>query len=157
MVEMYIPAFSQFPWYETWTPETALGEITRSIEAGYEFMICRIGEQVVGFGIGEPFSPDTNDDHQTLLDLGLSPNSYYVGELVTHQNFRKMGVCSGIMRTLINHARDSLHSEICLRTRENNEALFGVMKGCDLQEYARYDAVTGGVCSKRIIFHLKFT
>ncbi len=152
MAEMYAASFSEPPWNEVWPIAEARKTIENAIVLGRDFVLCRIGELILGYGIAHILSPDQCEDHQKLVTLGVSPESYYLSEILTHRQFRRQGVASSIIKGFYDEALKAHSAELSLRTREDNTAFFGVLKEMKFKEVARYEAMTGNVTSTRVVF-----
>lgn len=148
MAKIFAKAFSAPPWCERWTLRKALEEIKGSLETG-QTILCFHDRELAGFGIAQPLMnyPGAKDLHA----LGVHRDAYYIKELATADNFRCKGVCSAII-ALFRASAAVHHSQLVLRTRFDNRALFGPVRINGFSEIGQYNAVTGELCSVRKVF-----
>jgi ribosomal protein S18 acetylase RimI-like enzyme len=158
LANIYADSFNGPPWFEEWSLDSAVSELRQSVDKGADFIVGLDREaSPVGFGVGYAITKYSGRDF--LLDLGFVNSNnikgtYYIAELCTAPKARGLGICSQVVRGLIESAQGQGYNEVLTRTRADNENMLRIFKRAGFSEVGRYEAETGGICSERVVLRV---
>lgn len=120
IVEIYIKAFAEHPWNETWTRQEVLEDLALAFSKKNPLVLVAQApsSQLVGFTWGY----ETPFDEFPFLEGKVRGSSVYMDEIAVDPEFRQKGVGRSLCAGLFAQAVKAGFDEMVLRTDENNTA-----------------------------------
>jgi ribosomal protein S18 acetylase RimI-like enzyme len=138
MARLYASAFSEEPWNEVWTEDSALAELLSLVRKGATaFYVLTMDRELCAFGFG-----------------WTTTDGFYIGEVVTAQAYRSQGLGGCIVQEMVKYAQANQLDAVTVRTRVDNHPMLRVLQREGFTETGREKVETGGVESLRIYFRL---
>ena len=110
-ISIYIDAFSQPPWNESWTPESARKRMQGIIERkGFTGFLAQVESNPVGFVLGH---------HLTNYPL---KDYFHIQELLVASQFRRLGIGKQLMTALMASLTEINIHKMSLLTRKGSPA-----------------------------------
>lgn len=157
MADIYALSFTGMPWFEDWNREQARKTFAEYLARGADFVASYSSSDVknqgtipVAMGIGLALSEYSGSNE--LIALGISPQAYYIAELCTAPEARRLGYGGKILEQLISGSSRLNCPEIVARTREDNYDMIRILVKADFIECGKYLAETGGLSSTRVVY-----